>query len=110
MGIAERIDATIDAVLKQAGAEIVSEIKDSLDTPYPGASTVGENPHKRSGDLQNGIASEVLDSGEGPALVVSSAAPYSRRLEEGMGRPILLPALEKWTSEIAQRLSSAFRT
>jgi hypothetical protein len=103
----EQIDAIVLAVLDEVGAEMESDIQEVLEVAYPPSSTPGEAPHRRTGNLANLISYTVGQFGTLYILNVLSEAHYSAALEFGLDRPFMLPALEKWTPILIDRLQEA---
>jgi HK97 gp10 family phage protein len=92
--------ATVQATLDAAN-DVVADIKQSLDVPYPPASSPGEPPHKRSGDLQKSYGAvlvEQLSSGKVSVAIISTD-PVSIFTEFGTkkmaARPHIRPAMKR---------------
>lgn len=70
-----------------AGEQLAKIQRQSLNTPYPPASAPGESPHRRTGDLQASVTSEV-DETDGDRVTARVGTPlaYGRYLEFGTGR------------------------
>jgi hypothetical protein len=70
------------------GADIVEEIRSEIATSYPPASSPGEPPHRRSGNLiassGHSVISEV--SASRVELTIYNTAPYAVFLRDGTGR------------------------
>lgn len=91
----------IQAGLVAAGAEIVSEIEDSISTAWPPPSEPGEPPHVRTGSLRRSVR---LDEAETvPGIVIAAGGPgtlvpYAGHLEFGTStmepRPFVLPVID----------------
>jgi hypothetical protein len=92
----DQIDAIVLEVAEQFAQDMTEDIKDSLDTAYPPSSNPGEKPHKRSGQLQEGIVSTVIQQGPLTQVQIESTAPHSAYLESGTkhlaARPFMEPA------------------
>jgi len=93
--------------LKRAAVHLSNETKKALSDPYPPASTGGEEPHRRTGELRRSITWEVderLLKGR-----VGTNKIYGRFLELGTSemekRPFLVPTLTKERRTIRAILS-----
>lgn len=117
--IEERLrERTIDA-LRELGLEMEDDLKGMLDTAYPPASTPGNPPHRRTGNLQNSIYSTVEEFVDAePQCYVGfnqGQAPYGRYLEKGTSRmaarPFIARLKQQWDkSRIAARLAAAMKS
>ena len=110
----EQIDAVILSVCHQAGEDMVADIQSEISAAYPPASQPHNPPHRRSGNLHDGISFTLEQTGPVILLIVVSTAFYSRFLEDGTGRmadrSFMGPAQERWTPVIYQRFTEAFST
>lgn len=91
---------TIEATLETA-KDVVEDIKQSLNVPYPPASSPGDPPHKRTGDLQrsySAILQEKLATGKVNVAIISTS-PVSIFTEYGTknmaARPHIRPAMKR---------------
>jgi HK97 gp10 family phage protein len=110
----EDIDAVIRSVCNQVGGEMAQDIQAEIGDAYPPSSAPSTPPHRRTGDLRQGIVYSVEQEGPITVLSVVSTAFYSGFLEGGTGRmasrPFMGPAQERWTPVIFQRFTEAFST
>lgn len=79
--------------MKRATKHLANEVKKELSDPYPPASSPGEPPHRRDGELRRSIADEVDEK----KLIgrVGTNKIYGRMLEIGQSRPFLRTTLHK---------------
>lgn len=110
----QHIDAVILAVCRQAGEDMVADIQAAIAEPFPPPSAPHNPPHRRTGNLHDGVQYTVEQSGPVTVLTVVSTAFYSRFLEDGTSRmaerSFMAPARERWTPVIHQRFTEAFST
>src|SRR4051812_47974766 len=94
----QRIKSKTLKAIKAAGQDTENYIRQSISIPYPPASSPGQPPHMRSGELLAGIGHSVDEQGDGIVLSVTSQAPHSTYLEYGTAhmapRPFMRPAYE----------------
>ena len=84
--------------LQRAGEAIRDMQKSLVSTPYPPASTGGNPPHRRSGNLQREIACDEVQL-QGTSLVIhnfvpEALVPYAIFLEHGTNRMSPRPFFE----------------
>jgi hypothetical protein len=80
MPITDRIDefrakvsaAVLEAMENRAN-ETVEEIKESISEPYPPASTVGNPPHMRTGNLRDGVQQITYETNDAVTSNVASS-------------------------------------
>lgn len=68
-----RVHNAMVATVTECGGLCVDELVQRLNTPYPPASEPDEDPHRRTGNLSAGVASEVEESSDGAMAIVSSS-------------------------------------
>ena len=93
--VVEMVQQRVTNVLTEEGEQSVSELQSALETPYPPASSPGEYPHRRTGNLQSGIESQVHTDQYDVELTVASS-----RIN---GNPHVPSFLEFGTSRMAPR-------
>lgn len=77
------IRAAIADILAKTAASIVRKIKADLNTPYPPASSPGEAPHKRTGNLRASVDYWINRKTLEVDIGVNIDAPYWQYLEFG---------------------------
>jgi len=95
----QRMEAQYDARLGRAAEIVAAKQREFINTPYPPASSPGESPHKRTGNLQAKVAVTK------PAPLVrriGSSAFYALFLELGTRKMAPRPFLLKSLMETAQ--------
>lgn len=102
-----QIDAIVLGVMNQVANDMEDDIKDSISTLFPPASTEGTPPHLRSGNLRALITSAVTQGGNTTTVDVVSEADYSVFLEGKLNRRFMGPALERWEQIVPERLNDA---
>lgn len=83
------------SALDQFGQRVTNDIRERLSIQYPPASLPGEDPHKRTGRLREGIHHEIESSAEGLAMSVLS--------ERSGGNPNVPLFLNEGTSKMKPR-------
>lgn len=102
--VLEAMTRRIDARLDRAAEQIAVRMRGNLETPYPPASSPGESPHRRTGNLQGQV--QVVK----PAPLVrqvGSNARYAAFLELGTSRMAARPWALKSLMEGSQDLVQA---
>lgn len=98
------------------GAAVVEDIKASLSEPYPPSAEAGRPPHRRTGELREGVSYEAPDSASlfrGMQLVIRSGraergeiVPMVQEYGSVDGKqrphPYMRPALAKWGPRFTQ--------
>lgn len=99
--VAKNVEKNLDT----AADAIASRQRQFLSTPYPPASTPGESPHRRSGDLKSNV--QVVKPGP---LVrqIGSNTPYAAFLEVGTSKMAPRPWALKSLMESQQDIQMAF--
>ena len=101
--IENNIRRRADTALRDIADDIVADIKESIDTPYPPASRWGNPPHRRTGDLQRSISYKQYRDPKGKfgaGYIIKAEVPYAEYLESPavLWRPFFEPALLRaWT-------------
>jgi HK97 gp10 family phage protein len=83
------VRARLASNLGDAGEMLADEMAASVGQPYPPASSPGDEPHRRTGNLQASITSE-LDA-EALRVTVGSPVEYALYLELGTHRMAARP-------------------
>lgn len=97
--------------LERAAEHVAGKVRDKLRIPGPPASSPGEPPHRRSGELQGNIL-PLLDvtNPDQPTAYIQANTPYAEVLELGGGhvaaRPFLRPTLVEESDAIERILGS----
>lgn len=103
------IRAVIADTMELAAAHIVRKIKASLNTPYPPASSPGEEPHRRTGTLRSSVDYWINRKTLEVDIGVNIDAPYWQHLEFGTvnmeARPFLRTNIMKNVFNAQQRIS-----
>ena len=109
------VAATAVDALEKAATMLAEHIKETISTPYPPASEVGEPPHRRSGRLHDAVRVVMIKGGFGAkvGIIEDILAPYAVELELGtkrMGpRPFVRPALDAMMKPMAGILGKKIR-
>jgi len=81
--------------MEQAADYLAQKTQEAIATPYPPASSPGNPPHLRSGDLQRSVHPVLMPN----SFKVVADMPYALMLEFGTSkmaaRPFLRPTFEK---------------
>lgn len=117
--ILERARDVLWRSMNDTANDAVIDTKDSIGIDYPPASYAMEPPHRRTGNLQDGISQTTRFDG---AMAVASTVSSERAdgdpmvpvwLEWGTSklfpRPFASPMKEKWTPIFKQRATDALR-
>lgn len=78
----EQLRAIVSAGFASIAPHVVDIIRYEIDEAYPPASEPGTPPHRRTGNLQNKIRSQVDEFHDGVTLTFISDAFYSRFLRD----------------------------
>lgn len=99
--ISAEVGVSIEASLLEAADSTVAEIKQSLSTPYPPASSPGSYPHYRTKTLYDSIKHEGVKN---HMVDLYSDDPKASHLEFGTSkmaaRPFWEPAMQRLESRI----------
>lgn len=103
------IRSAIADVMEKAAAHIVRKIKADLNVPYPPASSPGEAPHKRTGNLRASVDYWLNRKRLEVEIGVNVDAPYWSDLEFGTvnmeARPFLRTNIMKNVYAAQKRIS-----
>ena len=91
---------------EKAGAEMVEDFRGRISTPWPPASTPGEYPHRRTGNLQNSTHADVEVSPNLVSLTLGNSAFYAVNLKN-MYRLMFDAIPGDWTGRLADRAEYA---
>lgn len=101
-----KVAAQVEGAFQRAADQMTHRVKDRLEEAYPPSSKPGENPHKRTGRLMEGIQFPVTRNGEDISATFDSEAPYTKKLEDS-GRPIYSDIIEEFPGEVAAAMRDA---
>lgn len=115
-----RLRDAVAQTLNEQGEKLTDQLRQDLATPFPPASSPGEEPHRRSGELAAGIGHHIEAAPGGVRLVVHSARPpgaddanVPAALEFGGAnnepRPYMMPSLTAAPSTVTPALAEAVR-
>lgn len=93
--------------MERAVRVVSNEVKKSLGVKFPPASSPGNPPHLRTGELRRSIATEVVDEGGKIVGRVGTNKTYAKYLElpNYLNRPFLLPAVARMRNTVERILS-----
>lgn len=104
----EELQQILYEAATEAVEQIVEDAKEKLSEAYPPASTPGEFPHMRSGNLLESVNGQVTVTETGVEIEVGSPLIYSLYLEEGTEtmepRPVWSPLAETWQQRLPEIL------
>lgn len=113
------VRATAAASFEQTAKECVADLKDNLSTPYPPASQPGEDPHKRTGNLQDGVQSVTTEDDEAVETQIGSSRAEGNPdvpviLEFGLGnmkgpRPYMSSNRNEWGPKFKDNAAVALK-
>lgn len=100
--------------------QVVTAIKEEIGTPYPPASTPGNPPHRRTGNLQEGVEQITTESRDGVETQIGSSrqegdprVPMWLEFGTDKGqmapRPYMSPAQRKYGPEFKTASAEALR-
>ncbi len=96
------------------GSELTKELRQSISTKYPPASSPGNPPHRRTGKLHASASTDTNERGQTVITTVGTNAPYAGFLEEGTSRmaarPHIDPLHRKALAEAAARVTENLPT
>lgn len=99
----EEIDARILRAVDKFGRLGVALIKDNLSVSYPPSSKGGENPHRRTGNLRDGIVVlELAQAGPLTSITFAALATYAEFLQFGTEHMAARPFADIATPELTQ--------
>lgn len=107
------MDRRLPKAMNALGIRAAGMVSASIDTPYPPASSPGESPHKRTGNLQAGVAHV---DGPDSTVIVSNRAEgdplVPAYLEFGThkmaARPYMRPVMNKGPELVAETMKRSF--
>jgi len=91
-----------DRLAGELADETALEIRRRLNVPYPPASSPGESPHRRTGNLQR--SAEVGAVRQPGKRTVNVLTPYGKYLEYGTVKMLPRPFVRPATDEVRARL------
>jgi len=92
---------TIIVRMVKLGEESVDSIRHEISVMAPPHSAAGEPPHKITGELSDGMHSEVREEGGDVVLKIGSTAGHTVALELGTRKMAARPFLLPWLYEVA---------
>jgi hypothetical protein len=102
-----------NAILATIGERVVEETQGAIATPYPPASDPGTPPHLRTGNLHEGVTSDVREDSGAIVLSVSSnranGDPRVPAFLEFGGRPYMRPQFDKLTFNALAEIADGMR-
>lgn len=93
--VIQKLSRSLARAFEKAGAREESNIQEMIGTPYPPASSPGTPPHRRTGNLQDGVGHDVRLRGRSVVLTM-----FSNR---AAGDPRVPIYLEYGTGKVAPR-------
>lgn len=106
--IRERLRARLAPRVETAAECVQAHAHFLVDEPYPPASAPGDPPHKRTGELQDGIEVIMGESANEIFGSIGTSVGHGRDLEFGtkkmQSRPWLLRSLKETKSKVKQIL------
>lgn len=104
--------------MEAEGEQSMNEIRQSIGTQYPPASSPGHPPNRRTGNLQDGVEFQVDPKAKSIDLIVFSnrvedSPDVPERLEFGdtqiLPRPYMTPAMERTANRLLGKVEEALR-
>jgi HK97 gp10 family phage protein len=110
--VIDTIARRIEAEAAQHAGEVEDDIRQRLNIAYPPASSPGDTPHRRTGNLSASTQARVVKrEGDRISVDVANTAEYAEHLEFGTDRmeprPFMGPALQRWTPIWSERAKKA---
>lgn len=117
---AASVREAIVAASREMGRLIVQSTRERISIAYPPASVPGESPHRRTGELMNGVGFEVEAAFFGVETTISSSRgvddPRVPQFLEfgtkkiGGPRPYMQPEFDKWEQQLPDVLPDLIRS
>lgn len=113
-----RITRAVLASHRQLQRDVVADIRHELATPYPPASAPGDDPHKRTGDLQRGITGETVSADDVITTQVTSSRVSGNPLvpfflnfgtKKMRARPYMFLVASRWAKAAPLRIAISTR-
>lgn len=100
--------------MEAAAKHLVRVTKANLNTPYPPASSPGDFPHRRTGNLRNAIDYWINRKTLSVYVGPNTDAPYAWHLERGTSRmaarPFLAPSYGQIKASMKRRIADATKS
>lgn len=106
--VQNEVETKLKGRLERATRHLANCVKKKLSQNYPPASTIGNAPHLRTGELRRSIATEVIEDDGMLVGRVGTAVEYAKylELEEHLDRPFLRTTLQEQQGTINNILTS----